>query len=77
VTMMPMWLLSGSFFSADRFPTAMQWLVQALPLTAVNNALRAIMSEGAGLLTVATPLGIIVAWGVASFFAALALFRWE
>jgi len=77
VAMLPMWLLSGSFFSADRFPTAMQWLVQALPLTAVNNALRAIMNEGAGLAAVAAPIGIVIAWGVAGFFAALALFRWE
>ena len=77
VAMLPMWLLSGSFFSADRFPTAMQWLVQALPLTAVNNALRAIMNEGAGLAAVSAPIGIIVAWGVAGFFASLALFRWE
>jgi len=77
VTMLPMWMLSGSFFSADRFPDAMQWLVQALPLTAVNNALRAIMSEGAGLAAVAAPIAIIVAWGAVSFFAALAIFRWE
>ena len=77
VAMLPMWLLSGSFFSADRFPDAMQWFVQALPLTAVNNALRAIMNEGAGLALVSAPIGIIVAWGVASFFASLAIFRWE
>src|SRR5262249_13182833 len=77
VTMMPMWLPSGSFFSSGRFPDGMQWFVQALPLTAVNNALRSIMNEGAGLTAVAAPVGIIVAWGVASFFAALAIFRWE
>ena len=77
VSMLPMWLLSGSFFSADRFPNAMQWFVQALPLTAVNNALRAIMNEGAGFAAVLAPIGILLAWGVASFFAALALFRWE
>lgn len=77
VAMLPMWLLSGSFFSADRFPAAMQPFVQALPLTAVNNALRAVMNEGAGMEAVAVPLAIIVAWGVVSFFAALALFRWE
>jgi ABC-2 type transport system permease protein len=77
VTMLPMWLLSGSFFSADRFPDAMQWFVQALPLTAVNNALRAIMNEGSGLAAVSAPIGIIVAWGVASFFASLVIFRWE
>lgn len=77
VAMLPMWLLSGSFFSSDRFPTAMQWFVQALPLTAVNNALRAIMNEGAGLAGVSVPIAILMAWGIASFFAALALFRWE
>jgi len=77
VAMLPMWLLSGTFFSADRFPAAMQWFVQALPLTAVNNALRAIANEGASLAGVAVPIAIITAWGVVSFFAALRLFRWE
>jgi ABC-type multidrug transport system permease subunit len=75
--MLPMWLLSGSFFSADRFPAAMQPLVQALPLTATNNALRAIMNEGAGLSGVAGPLLLLLAWGVVSFAIALKIFRWE
>lgn len=77
VAMIPMWLLSGTFFSAERFPHAMQPFIQALPLTAVNNALRAIMNEGAGLGAVAGDLGILAAWGVVSFAIALALFRWE
>jgi len=75
--MLPMWLLSGSFFSADRFPQAMQPLVQALPLTATNNALRAIMNDGAGLAGVATPLLVLFAWAVACFVVALWIFRWE
>ena len=77
VAMLPMWLLSGTFFSADRFPASMQWFVQALPLTAANNALRAIVNEGAGLAGVSIPIAIIIAWGTVSFFAALRLFRWE
>jgi ABC-type multidrug transport system permease subunit len=77
VVMMPMWMLSGSFFSADRFPAATQPFIQALPLTAVNNGLRAVMNEGAGLEGVLVPLAILVAWGVASFLAALAIFLWE
>jgi ABC transporter DrrB family efflux protein len=77
VAMLPMWLLSGSFFSAERFPAAMQPFVQALPLTAVNDALRAIMNEGAGLAQTAGDLAILAAWSVASFFLALWLFRWE
>jgi ABC-type multidrug transport system permease subunit len=77
VVMLPMWLLSGSFFSAERFPAAMQPLVQALPLTVVNNALRAIMNEGAGLAAMTVPLIVLGLWGVASFALALRLFRWE
>jgi ABC-type multidrug transport system permease subunit len=77
VAMIPMWLLSGTFFSAERFPPAMQPFIQALPLTATNDALRAIMNEGAGLGAVVGDLGMLAAWGVGSFAVALALFRWE
>jgi ABC transporter DrrB family efflux protein len=75
--MLPMWLLSGSFFSAERFPPFMQPLVQALPLTVVNNALRAVMNESAGMAGVAMPLLVLAAWGLASFVLALKMFRWE
>ena len=77
VAMLPMWLLSGSFFSAERFPKAMQPFVQALPLTAVNDSLRAIMNEGAGLAASAGDLAVLAGWMVGSFLLALALFRWE
>ncbi len=75
--MMPMWLMSGSFFSSERFPVVMQPLVQALPLTMVNNALRAIANEGVGLAGVAVPLAGLLAWGVLGFLLALRLFLWE
>jgi ABC-type multidrug transport system permease subunit len=75
--MMPMWLLSGSFFSSERFPAMMQPLVQALPLTLVNNALRAIANEGAGLIGVWPQLAALAAWGVLSFLLALRFFLWE
>jgi ABC-type multidrug transport system permease subunit len=55
----------------------MQPLVQAIPLTAANNALRALMNDGASLAGVALPLAILVAWGVLSFALALRWFRWE
>src|SRR5436190_8078047 len=67
VAMLPMWLLSGSFFSADRFPQVMQPLVRALPLTAANDALRALMNEGASLTAVLPQLGVVAAWGLVSF----------
>ncbi len=77
VVQLPMWLLSGSFFSAERFPVVMQPLIQALPLTALNNALRAIMNESAGLAAVAPAMGILAAWSLVTFFAALRWFRWD
>jgi ABC-2 type transport system permease protein len=74
---LPMWILSGVFFSADRFPATVQPLIQALPLTALLNALRAVMNEGAPLAAVAGSLAILAAWGLASFMLALYLFRWR
>jgi ABC-type multidrug transport system permease subunit len=76
LTMVPMWVFSGIFFSSSRFPDTIQPLVQALPLTAVNDALRANLLEGAGLVQLAPELGIVAAWMVGSFVIALKLFRW-
>ena len=75
--MLPMWIFSGVFFSSSNFPQAVQPLVKALPLTAVNDALRANMLEGASFAAVTPQLLIIIAWGVLTFFAALKLFRWR
>ncbi len=77
LVMLPMWVFSGVFFSASNFPKTMQPFIQALPLTAVNNALRANMLQGAGLAHVAGELGIALAWLVVSFLLALKLFRWK
>jgi ABC transporter DrrB family efflux protein len=75
--MLPMWMLSGTFFSAHRFPQALQPLIQALPLTHLNNALRGVMLEGAALADVAPTLGLLALWGLVPFLLALKLFRWE
>src|SRR5205823_5371147 len=55
-TMLPMWVLSGIFFSARRFPDLLQPIIRRLPLTAAIDALRANMLEGAGLHEVGGPL---------------------
>lgn len=75
--MLPMWIFSGVFFSSERFPAFMQPFIQALPLTAVVNALRANMIEGAGAFQLAGELAIILAWLTVCFVAALKLFRWR
>jgi ABC-2 type transport system permease protein len=77
LVMVPMWLLSGVFFSSERFPRAAQPLIRALPLTAVNDALRAVMLEGRGIPAIAGALAIVGAWAVVSFAVALKIFRWQ
>jgi ABC-type polysaccharide/polyol phosphate export permease len=75
--MMPMWVLSGVFFSSTNFPAVAQPVIQALPLTATINALRATMLQGAGWGAVAAPIAIVAAWGVLAFVVALRIFRWR
>ena len=74
---MPMWMGSGVFFSTARFPEAIQPLLKALPLTALNDALRAVMIDGAGARAIAPELAILAAWTALPALAALKLFRWR
>jgi ABC-2 type transport system permease protein len=77
LTMLPMWILSGVFFSSQRFPEVVQPVISALPLTAVNDALRATMLQGATLTQIAPQLGVLAAWTLVCFPVALKLFRWR
>ena len=75
--MLPMWILSGVFFSATNFPEAMQPFIQALPLTATIDALRAVVLDGASLLDVAGEVALLVAWAVVPFGIAMRVFSWR
>jgi ABC-2 type transport system permease protein len=77
LVMMPMFVLSGVFFSAENFPEAMQPAIRALPLTALNDGLRAVMNEGAGLLAVAPQAALLGGVAAVSFALALRFFRWS
>jgi ABC transporter DrrB family efflux protein len=77
LVMLPMWLLSGTFFSSKRFPEAAQPFIQALPLTQLNDALRETMLEGATLADVAGRMVILAAWATVTFVLALRWFRWQ
>ncbi|HEY1858830.1 MAG TPA: ABC transporter permease [Gemmataceae bacterium] len=77
LVMLPMWLLSGTFFSAKRFPDAVQPIIQALPLTQLNNALREVMLEGASFAEVAWRMAILAALALGCFLLALRWFRWQ
>jgi ABC-type multidrug transport system permease subunit len=76
LVMMPMWIFSGVFFSYERFPTVIQPLIKALPLTALNDALRASILEGTPLIHQWHRLLVMGIWGGISFALALKWFRW-
>jgi len=74
---LPMFVLSGVFFSTSRFPEAVQPLIRALPLTVLIDALRAVMTEGTALAALWPQCLLLGAWGAASLIAALWIFRWS
>src|SRR5713101_3229319 len=76
LVMMPMWIFSGVFFSNDRFPAIVQPFIKALPLTALNDALRATILEGSSLVSQSGRILVLVLWGGISFALALRWFRW-
>ncbi|MGE0594557.1 MAG: ABC transporter permease [Vicinamibacterales bacterium] len=77
VAMVPMWVLSGVFFSSANYPEAMQPFIRALPLTALNDALRAVILEGSSLASVAGEAGVLALWGAVPFAVALRIFKWR
>jgi ABC-type polysaccharide/polyol phosphate export permease len=77
LVMLPMWILSGIFFSATRFPVSIQPLVRALPLTAAIDALRGNMLQGMSLNQMTLPVAVLLAWLIVPFAVSLRIFRWR
>lgn len=77
LVMLPMWVLSGVFFASTNFPEPMQPFIKVLPLTALNDALRAIVNEGLALTAVTREIAILATWGLICFVLSLKLFRWQ
>jgi ABC-2 type transport system permease protein len=77
VVMMPMWICSGVFFSYERFPDAVLPIVRLLPLTALNDALRAVMNDGYGIVQIAPQLVNLAVWAIVTYFVGLKIFRWS
>lgn len=77
VTMLPMWILSGIFFSTSRFPKFAQPFIRALPLTAAIDVLRANMLQGVPLAHLLGPVSILLGWLLVTFPVSLWIFRWR
>ena len=74
--MLPMFVTSGVFFSSEHFPAVVQPVIAVLPLTAMIDALRAIMTDGAPLSSIGFEVAVLAAWGAISYGVALRIFRW-
>jgi ABC-2 type transport system permease protein len=74
---LPQFLLSGTFFSIDAFPAWLQPISRALPLTYLNDAMRKVAFEGAGLWDVKHQILILVIWGIGIYAVAVKVFKWE
>jgi len=77
LVMLPMWILSGVFFSATRFPAVIQPVVRALPLTAAIDAMRGNMLQGMSMGQMVAPVAILLGWFVVPFAVSLRIFRWK
>jgi ABC-type polysaccharide/polyol phosphate export permease len=75
--MLPMWLLSGVFFSYENFPAVFHPLIRLLPLTALNDALRGIMLEGQSLTALPMEAVVLLVWTAGTFLVSLRIFRWQ
>jgi len=76
LVMLPMWIFSGVFFSSERFPEVAQPIINALPLTALNQLLRGIMLEGESLIRLWPQTAILTGYAVTTFALGLRVFRW-
>ena len=77
LVMVPMWVLSGVFFSSANFPDVVQPFIQMLPLTALVDAMRAAILDGDGLGQLLPQVTVLGTWGAVSGGLALAIFRWQ
>jgi ABC-2 type transport system permease protein len=73
----PMMLLSGVWFSLEGSHPWVQHLSQALPLTHMLDAARAVMIDGAGLNEVAPELFILILFTLCFVTIGSITFRWE
>jgi len=77
IVTMPMFILSGIFFSYHNFPDWLIPYVEVLPLTMLTNSLRGIITEGIGLAQVIQPSLGLFGIGAVCFALGLKLYLWH
>jgi ABC-2 type transport system permease protein len=74
---LPQFLLAGTFFPIDNFPSWLQPICKILPLTHLNDAMRNVAFEGARLSDCGTQLGVLGLWALFAYAIAIKVFKWE
>lgn len=74
---LPQFLLGGTFFPVDVFPKWLQPISKAMPLTHLNNALRAVAFEGQNIWDMKNEIGILLLWIIIIYAVAIKVFKWE
>lgn len=74
---LPQFLLGGSFFPTEVFPAFLQPIAQIMPMTFLNDAMRAVAFEGADLAMILPKILGLVVWGIVTYVVAIKLFKWE
>lgn len=77
IVTLPQFLLAGTFFSVDVFPSWLQPICKIMPLTYLNDALRKIAFEGLHLWDVWPQIGVLSIWGIVVYAVAIKVFKWE
>ncbi|MBS1666563.1 MAG: ABC transporter permease [Bacteroidetes bacterium] len=74
---LPQFLLGGTFFSTDAFPTWLQKFCDILPVKQLNDAMRNVAFEGATIFDCWKQIGALTIWGIVVYAVAIKVFKWE
>ena len=74
---LPMAFLSGSFGPTRRYPEALRWVADVLPLTYLINLMKDVYLRGDSFFGHPKDIAIVVAWGLLGVLVAWRRFGWE
>jgi ABC-2 type transport system permease protein len=74
---LPQFLLAGTFFDISVFPSWLQPVCKALPLTYLNQAMRKVAFDGVSIFSLGTEFMVLAIWGIVLYAIAVWVFRWE
>jgi ABC-2 type transport system permease protein len=74
---LPMAIISGTFFSPNKYPAFLRAIADVLPLTYFTRLTRDVMVRHHHLWSETGSIGVVLLWGVIGIVAAIHGFRWQ